>query len=60
MGFLRQEIGGNHTIVLLLVNHMSEENTGLRWFFDQGTGDMSKFSETQKLQNMLKQCHILS
>ena len=24
------------------------------------TGDMLKFSETQKLQNMLKQCHILS
>jgi len=24
-----------------------------------GTGDMSKFSETQNLQNMLKQCHIL-
>jgi len=24
------------------------------------TGDMSKFSETQKVQNMLKQCHILS
>jgi len=23
------------------------------------TGDMSKFSETQKLQNILNQCHIL-
>ena len=25
-----------------------------------GIGDMPKFSETQKLQNMLRQCHILS
>jgi len=38
----------------VLLNNIRLEHEG------SDTGDMPKFSETQKLQNMLKQSHILS